>query len=293
MTSAVLYRWKLKPGRDAEFREAWAEGTRRIHAACGSYGAALNQDEDGIYWSYALWPCEEARRTCFTTHDWFTQDCFVIMQDCIAERFDEVRLEVASQKLALPATTLPVPVMASARLLLRPLTMDDAEALLPALSSADNMHYWSSGPMTGIEEVRNYLRWNVESADVQTWAFVKPSAPEDALGWVILMDRRSGTAEIGYMSRPDAQGCGLAREAVGRVVDYGFSERNLRRIYADTDPENTGSIRLLEALGFEWEGRLREAWETHIGIRDSLIFGFPRSRWAARGASQTSLDPPA
>ena len=99
MTSAVLYRWRLKPRRDAEFREAWAEGTRRIHESCGSHGASLHQDEDGIYWSYALWPSEEARKACFQDHDWFSQDCFKTMQDCIEERFEEVRLDVVKDEL--------------------------------------------------------------------------------------------------------------------------------------------------------------------------------------------------
>jgi heme-degrading monooxygenase HmoA len=105
MSSAVLYRWRLKPGRDEAFREAWAEGTRLIHETCGSYGATLHQDEDGLYWSYALWPSEDARKACFSAHDWFAQDCFITMQDCIDERFEEIRLTVTNAGLVPP----PVP----------------------------------------------------------------------------------------------------------------------------------------------------------------------------------------
>ncbi|MDP3782205.1 MAG: GNAT family protein, partial [Sphingopyxis sp.] len=42
---------------------------------------------------------------------------------------------------------------------------------------------------------------------------------------------------------------------------------------------NCGSIALLERLGFQYEGRLRGEWETHIGVRDSLIFGLLRDEW--------------
>jgi RimJ/RimL family protein N-acetyltransferase len=273
MTTAILYRWKLKPGRDAEFREAWAEGTRRIHAACGSHGACLHQDGDGLYWSYALWPSEGVRKACFKENDWFSQDCFIAMQDCIADRFEEIRLDVTDNELAPGEDRHAVPVLSTERLLLRPLRLDDAEALFPALSDDGNMRYWSSGPLGDVTAVREYLRWNVEGAGVQTWAFVRPDTPDDALGWVILMDRGRGVAEIGYMSRPDIQGSGHVREAAGRVVNYAFAERKLRRLYADTDPDNKGSIKLLEKLGFEYEGRLRAAWETHIGVRDSLIYG--------------------
>jgi len=273
MTKAVLYRWRLKPGRDAEFREAWAEGTRRIHATCRSYGAALNQDEDGIYWSYALWPSEDARKACFKENDWFSQDCFVTMQDCIEERFEEIRLDVTNHELVSPPPAKTIPTLTTERLVLRPLELDDAEALLPALSDEANMRYWSSGPLESVEAVRDYLRWNVENGGSRSWAFARADTPQDALGWVVLIDRREGCAEIGYMSRPDAQGAGRVREAAQRVCTHAFEDLGLRRLYADTDPDNAGSIALLEALGFQLEGRLRGAWETHIGVRDSLIFG--------------------
>ncbi|MBL4617039.1 MAG: GNAT family N-acetyltransferase [Robiginitomaculum sp.] len=49
--------------------------------------------------------------------------------------------------------------------------------------------------------------------------------------------------------------------------------RKLRRIFADVDPDNTGSKRVVEKLGFQFEGVARANWETHIGVRDSLIYG--------------------
>lgn len=279
MTSAVLYRWRLKPGRDAEFREAWTEGTRRIHETCGSHGAALHCDEDGIYWSYALWPSEDARKACFKENDWFSQDCFITMQDCIDERFEEIRLDAKSLVLTPPAGRPELPVLTTDRLILRPLTMDDAEALFPAFADDENMRYWSSAALEDLDAMRRYMRWNVEGDSVCSWAFARAGTPHDALGWVVLMDRREGTAEIGYIQRPDAGGSGYAREAVQALLGHAFDTLGLRRLYADIDPDNTASIRLIEALGFQLEGRLRDAWETHIGVRDSLIYGLTRRDW--------------
>ena len=39
------------------------------------------------------------------------------------------------------------------------------------------------------------------------------------------------------------------------------------------------SNRLLEGLGFTLEGRLRGEWETHIGVRDSYIWGLLAAEW--------------
>lgn len=99
MTIAVLYRWRIKPGKESEFRAAWVEGTKLIHETCGSYGARLHEDADGLFWSYARWPSEEARKACFGGNDFFSMDCFQTMQAAIAERFDEVVLTITDDVL--------------------------------------------------------------------------------------------------------------------------------------------------------------------------------------------------
>jgi RimJ/RimL family protein N-acetyltransferase len=63
------------------------------------------------------------------------------------------------------------------------------------------------------------------------------------------------------------------------VLDHLFGAEGRRRVFADTDPDNMASRRLLERLGFTLEGRLRAEWETHIGVRDSLIYGLLREEW--------------
>ena len=88
--------------------------------------------------------------------------------------------------------------------------------------------------------------------------------------WIVLVDKGRSCAELGFILRPDAQGRGIAREALGAILNYGFETREFRRIFADVDPDNRRSIVLLETSGFEYEGRLRESYETHIGVRDSL-----------------------
>lgn len=66
---------------------------------------------------------------------------------------------------------------------------------------------------------------------------------------------------------------------MGMLISRLFGEEGQRRVFADVDPENVGSVRLLEALGFKLEGHLRQEWETHIGIRDSLIYGLLADEW--------------
>src|SRR5690606_11779397 len=118
------------------------------------------------------------------------------------------------------------------RLTLRALAFADAPHLLPALRDATNMHYWSRGPIATEEEVREYISYNVEGEGVQCFAITESPRVEAALGWVILVDRGEKQAELGFILRPDAQGRGIAREAIGCAVDHAFDGRGMRRVYA-------------------------------------------------------------
>lgn len=170
------------------------------------------------------------------------------------------------------------PTLTTARLALRQLRLTDAPALFPALSDVDLMRWWSSGPHGSLAETQDYLVFNAaEDQGHVCWAIT--CGDDAALGWVILIERRAAVAEIGYILRRDAWGRGIAREAVARVVACAFADMGLRRICADVDPDNHASIALLEGLGFRREGYLRAEWETHIGVRDSVIFGLLRHEW--------------
>ena len=176
--------------------------------------------------------------------------------------------------------TKDMPVLESERLVLRPLTLDDAEAMHEFFSDKEAMRYWSSGPHHLLGETRNYVRGNVEGENYLTWAVTEDGG--EAFGWVTFVDVRAGVKEIGYNLRRSQWGKGYGSEAVARLVEHGFADLGLRRITADTDPDNAASNALLEKLGFQREGYLREEWETHIGVRDSVVWGLLKRDWEAR-----------
>jgi heme-degrading monooxygenase HmoA len=55
---AVIYRWRVIPGLEAQFERGWAEGTRAIAAEFGGWGSRLHKGEGGTYVAYAQWPDE-------------------------------------------------------------------------------------------------------------------------------------------------------------------------------------------------------------------------------------------
>lgn len=88
---------------------------------------------------------------------------------------------------------------------------------------------------------------------------------------------RSG--EIGYSVHPDYWGQGVATEASGLLLKFGFEELLLHRIYATCDPRNMGSSRVLSKIGMTYEGRLRDALLIRDGWRDSLVFSMLEQEW--------------
>jgi len=173
-----------------------------------------------------------------------------------------------------------LPILASERLVLRPVRLSDAEALFAVLSDVDLMTWWSSGPHRTVEETRAYLE-PAAAGEWRSWAITR-TGEDIALGWVNAHLRRENVSEIGYILNRSAWGQGIAREAIGLVLDQLFVVEGQRRVFADTDPDNRFSIGLLTKMGFQLEGHLRAEWETHIGVRDTLLFGLLRDEWLAQ-----------
>jgi [ribosomal protein S5]-alanine N-acetyltransferase len=171
------------------------------------------------------------------------------------------------------------PLLESARLRMRPLSVDDAEAMHLIYGDEEAMRWWSHPPHTSLDETRARMEKNIGSPDWRAWA-ITLKGDDTAVGQLAAHEKRQGKViEIGYSLARTHWGKGYAREAVSRLLDLLFRDEGNRRVFADTDPDNAGSNGLLEGLGFVCEGRLRGEWETHLGVRDSFIWGLLAEEW--------------
>ena len=90
---------------------------------------------------------------------------------------------------------------------------------------------------------------------------------------------RSRDAELAYWFAPDHHGRRYGSDAAGRLVRYAFEDRNLRRLTAHVGSFNDASVGLLESLGFEREGTMREATWFRGDYRDAYMYGLLRDEW--------------
>lgn len=56
---AVIYKFKIKKGLEAQFEKSWADMTHEFRELHGGLGSCLHKDDDGEYLAYARWPNRE------------------------------------------------------------------------------------------------------------------------------------------------------------------------------------------------------------------------------------------
>jgi len=90
-----------------------------------------------------------------------------------------------------------------------------------------------------------------------------------------------GVAEIGYTLAPEHHGRGYATEAAGALVDSLFEHTDVQRVEATLDPDNAASMRVLEAIGMEFECIARGAFCLRGAWVDDLRYAMTKNDRAA------------
>lgn len=98
----VLYRWRLHPGKESSFIEAWSRVSDLLRAERGSLGSRLHRGSDGLWYSYAQWPSAQARAEAFARGP-IDVEASATMEQAIAERYPDVTLESMADFLVPPA----------------------------------------------------------------------------------------------------------------------------------------------------------------------------------------------
>jgi len=145
------------------------------------------------------------------------------------------------------------------RLTLRQFTEDDADNLVELDGDPDVMRYLSGGPATPREEIENdilphFLNYYTRFEAFGFWAAIEKSSG-DFLGWFHFRPqegREENGVELGYRLRKSAWGKGYATEGSLALIDLGFRELGVERVYAGTYEENIGSRRVMEKSGLKF-----------------------------------------
>ncbi|MFL6708597.1 MAG: GNAT family N-acetyltransferase [Massilia sp.] len=151
------------------------------------------------------------------------------------------------------------------RLLLRPFTIDDAEAWLPLIALPEIVRYTGETPTTTIEGAREVLR-SRPLHDYAAHGFGRMACIERASGRLVGFSglkfvAHLGEVDIGYRFLPDCWGKGYATESASVLMAAGRREHGLQRIVGQVDPANHASVRVLVKLGLRFEKEFEDEGE--------------------------------
>ena len=169
------------------------------------------------------------------------------------------------------------------RIRLRPVTEDDVDALYRIFSHPEVMRYWGAPPLADRDaalQLVNEIHDGFRRQAALKWGIARRT-DDQIIGTTTLFNLSfdNHRCELGYGLDRAEWGKGYMQEALRALLDYAFNVLDLHRLEADVDPRNENSIRIVEKLGFQREGYLRERWQVNGEIQDALFFGLLRPEW--------------
>lgn len=159
----------------------------------------------------------------------------------------------------------------TARLRLRPFTLDDAERLYECLNEANYLQFVPFQPLNQVEEARRLIKQQFLSKTTapKALAIVRKDT-QDFIGLVALVDynRRAREGQVGYVIHPEYTNQGYMTEALRAFIDYSFRYFNLERLYGKTHPLNLASQKVMIHVGMDYV----DAEKDRYGNLKRLVF---------------------
>lgn len=99
------------------------------------------------------------------------------------------------------------------------------------------------------------------------------------------------SAELGYYLAEPYWGRGLMTDAVKQLCALVFARSDILRIYAEPFSFNTGSRRVLEKAGFQFEGLMKSAVVKNGRVQDMALYALtrPETPWQLRRLARDEL----
>jgi RimJ/RimL family protein N-acetyltransferase len=124
----------------------------------------------------------------------------------------------------------------------------------------------------------------VKSVDANKWIefMVRRLADDRLIGFVGLywINPSQGEAFMGVgVGEEDLWGKGYGTDAIRLMLNYAFSELNLRRISLELFEYNQRALRSYQKVGFVEEGRMRGVYQREGQRWDSIYMGILRDNW--------------
>jgi RimJ/RimL family protein N-acetyltransferase len=187
------------------------------------------------------------------------------------------------------------------RLVLRRFTDDDVENLVELDSDPDVMRFINGGRATARDEIENdvlpaFLDYYERYEGYGFWAATEKST-EQFVGWFHFRPVKgapSDEVELGYRLRRSAWGKGYATEGSRALIEKGFADLGVRRVFASTMVVNVASRRVMEKAGLKFVRTFHQPWPDYIEGEEEgdVEYALLRSEWERPDAAARAAGTP-
>ena len=190
-----------------------------------------------------------------------------------------------------------LPMLRGERVWLRASTKSDFTTDVDAISDAETGHFLGVKMPISPEGAEQFAQQVVAGQGTSIWSFtICLLADNRPIGNVTLRnpDRENGSAEVAIVVTDKAsQGRGLGTDALNCLVDFGFGELRLERIYLHVFDYNARAIRSYEKAGFQTDAILRRHRFHRGDHHDVHLMSILRGDWLALDRRRAWDPPPA
>lgn len=171
----------------------------------------------------------------------------------------------------------PFPELKTERLLLRRIVKADVPQLFRLRSSSEVMKYIDRERAVNIRGAEIFLGKVdevLENEEGIAWGISlleNPALLAGYIGYWRLM-KEHFRAELGYMLLPEYWKKGYMKEALSKLIPYGFETMKLHSIEARINPANTASAALLTSAGFGREAYFKEDYFFNGSFGDTAVY---------------------
>lgn len=168
-------------------------------------------------------------------------------------------------------------ILETSRLILRPFTIEDADAMFANWAKDPEVTQFLTWPAHENVKVTEHLLeiWEKESENKENynWAIElkKMEQPIGSIG-VVHINEDIAEMELGYCVGRDFWNQGYTSEAVEEVMRFLFEEVGANRICARHDVKNPNSGKVMEHCGMKYEGTLLAAAKNISGVCDVKLY---------------------
>lgn len=153
---------------------------------------------------------------------------------------------------------MPSILFETARLIHRPLTLDDLDALEPMYADPEIRRYFPEGTQTR-EQTKEEIEWIIDvyygKHGYGLWATVlkETGALIGRCGLIPWQQPYGLETEVAYLLDKPYWGRGLAGEAARGIIDYAFGTLRLTKLVCYLLPDNSASARVAQKVGMRFE----------------------------------------